>query len=236
MKSIGIVGAMAEEIALIKEKTDIISSREIVGIEFHVGKMHGNSVVLVCSGIGKVNAAICTQALIDMYGVDYIINVGVAGALSTELEIGDIVISSDVVQHDMDVTFLGYEPGYIFGINEIYVECDAGTRDLLIKAADSLDSVSIHVGTVASGDQFVYKDEQRRFITEHFNALCVEMEGASIGHVCKMNNVPFCVVRAISDSANDDSVISFNEFMEIAADISTHITTEYLNLICAGKE
>jgi len=222
---------MAEEIALIKEKTDIISSREIVGLEFHVGKMHGNSVVLVCSGIGKVNAAICTQALIDMYGVDYVINVGVAGALSTELTIGDIVISSDVVQHDMDCVGFGYEPGIIPRLETSFFKADAELVRMAHEACEAVADKKAIVARIASGDQFVSDSESKSRIWGTFKAHCVEMEGAAIAQTAWLNKIPFVIIRAISDKANEEATVSFDKFVEIAAKKSSDAVEEMVKSI-----
>lgn len=156
MKTIGIIGAMAEEIAFLKEKIEIVTTKSVIGLQFYVGKYCGNSIVLVISGIGKVNAAVCTQVLIDHFGVDYVINTGVAGAVNAELRIGDILISTDAVQHDMDVSALGDPIGTIPRLAESYFKAD----ELMVRlaqeaAAETAENFKIMLGRVASGDQFI---------------------------------------------------------------------------------
>lgn len=231
MKNIGIIGAMSEEIILIKNKIDIISSKEIIGLEFHMGKMHGNSVVLVSSGIGKVNAAICTQTLIDMYGVDYIINVGVAGALSPELNIGDIVISSDVVHHDMDCVGFGYEPGIIPRLKTSFFAADAELLSMAQEACEAVAGQKTFVARIASGDQFVSDSLVKSRIWSTFKAYCVEMEGAAIAQTAWLNKIPFVIIRAISDKANEEATVSFDKFVEIAARNSSDVVEEIIKAI-----
>ena len=231
MKNIGIIGAMNEEIVLLKEKADIISSKEIVGLEFHMGKMHGNSVVLVCSGIGKVNAAVCTQLLIDMYGVDYVINVGVAGALVKELNIGDIVISSDVVQHDMDCCGFGYEPGIIPRLGCSFFVADPELVRMAREACESVTKKKAIVARIASGDQFISDSAAKSRIRNTFKACCVEMEGAAIAQTSWLNKIPFVIIRAISDKANEEATVAFDKFVKIAAKNSSDAVEEIVKAI-----
>jgi len=231
VKNIGIIGAMAEEIALIKEKMDIISSKEIVGLEFHMGKMHGKTVVLVCSGIGKVNAATCTQALIDMYGVDYIINVGVAGGLAAELDIGDVVISSDLVHHDMDCVGFGYEPGIIPRLETSFFVADAELVRIAKEACEAVTDKKAFVARIGSGDQFVSDSQAKARIWNTFEAYCVEMEGAAIAQTAFLNKIPFVVIRAISDKANEEATVSFDKFVAMAAKNSSDTVEEIVKAI-----
>jgi len=222
---------MAEEIALIKEKMDIISSKEIVGLEFHMGKMHGKTVVLVCSGIGKVNAATCTQALIDMYGVDYIINVGVAGGLAAELDIGDVVISSDLVHHDMDCVGFGYEPGIIPRLETSFFVADAELVRIAKEACEAVTDKKAFVARIGSGDQFVSDSQAKARIWNTFEAYCVEMEGAAIAQTAFLNKIPFVVIRAISDKANEEATVSFDKFVAMAAKNSSDTVEEIVKAI-----
>lgn len=229
MKIIGIIGAMEEEIASLKSKMELVTAKNIVGIDFYMGKMNGKSVVLVRSGIGKVNAAICTQVLIDLYAVDYIINVGVAGAISKELSIGDVVISKDVVHHDMDCTSFGYEQGIIPRMTESFFTAD----ELLIKIArecgeEALPNKAIHVNRIASGDKFVSSNEDKQKIWSAFKAFCVEMEGAAIAQTCFLNKIPFIVIRAISDKADDSAGVSFDKFVLEAAKTSSELVEKMI--------
>lgn len=156
MKTIGIIGAMDEEVAFIKEISEIISAKNILGLDFFVGKYGSNSVVIVKCGIGKVNAAACTQVLIDHFAVDCVINVGVAGGIFADLKIGDVVISTDAVQHDMDVSALGDPIGTIPRMDESYFKADEELIELAEKAGETLEGHNVYKGRVASGDQ-VYK-------------------------------------------------------------------------------
>ena len=162
MRTIGIIGAMEEEISFLREKMDIVTTKSVVGLTYYVGRYEGNNVVLVKSGIGKVNAAVCTQAMIDHFGVDYIINTGVAGGLSPELHVGDILISVDAVQHDMDTSAFGDPIGVIPRMAESYFKADEALVELAQEAAKTCGlDCRIITGRVASGDQFFATKEAR---------------------------------------------------------------------------
>lgn len=213
---IGIIGAMDIEVQALKEMMDNPQVEKISSVEFYSGKIMNIDTVVAVAGVGKVNAAVCAQTMILKYAPDYIINTGVAGGLSPELEIGDIAVADKVCEHDMDTSPVGDELGFITGINKVYMECDKDIVKLMYDAANAVDDIKAISGTVASGDQFIASDAQRNFIKENFNAIAAEMEGASIGHVCTMNGVKFGVLRAISDGANSDSVIDFPTFTKMA--------------------
>ena len=213
---IGIIGAMDIEVQALKEMMDNPQVEKISSVEFYSGKIMNIDTVVAVAGVGKVNAAVCAQTMILKYAPDYIINTGVAGGLSPELEIGDIAVADKVCEHDMDTSPVGDELGFITGINKVYMECDKDIVKLMYDAANAVDDIKAISGTVASGDQFIASDAQRNFIKENFNAIAAEMEGASIGHVCTMNGVKFGVLRAISDGANSDSIIDFPTFTKMA--------------------
>ncbi|MEE1224258.1 MAG: 5'-methylthioadenosine/adenosylhomocysteine nucleosidase [Clostridia bacterium] len=213
---IGIIGAMDIEVQALKEMMDNPQVEKISSVEFYSGKIMNIDTVVAVAGVGKVNAAVCAQTMILKYAPDYIINTGVAGGLSPELEIGDIAVADKVCEHDMDTSPVGDELGFITGINKVYMECDKDIVKLMYDAANAVDDIKAISGTVASGDQFIASDAQRNFIKENFNAIAAEMEGASIGHVCTMNGVKFGVLRAISDGANSDSVVDFPTFTKMA--------------------
>ncbi|MFV0315230.1 MAG: 5'-methylthioadenosine/adenosylhomocysteine nucleosidase [Anaerotignum sp.] len=218
MKTIGIIGAMEEEILCLKEKIEIITIKKVVGLSYYIGRFNGNNIVLVRSGIGKVNAAICAQAMIDHFGVDYILVLGVAGALISDLKIGDIVISTDAVQHDMDTSVLGDPVGTIPRMAESYFKADEELISLAKKAAEEIPhDYQIMTGRIASGDQFVSTKEGKAKIRKDVQGVCAEMEGAAIAHACWLNNIPYLVVRAISDGAGEDANISFEKFCTMAA-------------------
>lgn len=214
---IGILGAMDIEIEYLKEKIDITLTKNICNIDFYVGKIGNNQVTLAKCGIGKVNAAIATQLMINYFDVDGIINIGVAGSLSNNLNISDIVISKDLVQHDFDTTGVGDKLGYISGTGKIFFEADETLINKTFEIAKDILSSNVVIGRIASGDQFVYKEEQKKAIVKNFDPLCVEMEGCAIAQACHINNMPFLVIRAISDKADGSSTVDFNEFKKIAA-------------------
>ena len=199
--TIGLIGAMDIEIQTIKEDMNVISAKNIVGLDFYMGTLNGQSIVLVRSGWGKVNAAVCTQILIDMYAVDMIINIGVAGAIAPDLHIGDTVISDDLVQHDFDTTAVGDEISSVIGSKTCYFKADDQLIKLAFDAARSLD-LNVCMGRVASGDKFVSSPEEKERIWKIFKAKCCEMEGAAIAQTCFLNKIPFVVLRSISDNAD----------------------------------
>lgn len=205
MKTIGIIGAMEEEIENIKPNIDIISTKNIVGLDFYMGKMGKNNVVLVRSGIGKVNASICAQVLIDLYAVDCIINVGVAGAINKELKIGDIVIASDVMHHDMDTTFFGDELGIIPRMEESCFKSDDELIKIAFEVCENEISNTVYTGRIVSGDQFICDIEKKNKISSYFKAYCVDMESAAIGQTCYLNKIPFLAIRSISDGSDENN-------------------------------
>ena len=221
MKTIGIIGAMEQEIAFIKSEMDITSVDNISGLDFYVGKLFNKNTVLVRCGIGKVNAAVCCQALIDSYGPGYIINTGAAGSISNELDIGDIVISKDLVMHDFDITPI--MPDYKG--QEKYMQADPGLIELAKTEAARVEEkgIKVYVGRIATGDRFICETEIKEKIWEEYEALCVEMEGAAVAQACQMNKVPFVIVRAVSDKADEGASISLEEFVTSAAENSCEI-------------
>ncbi len=200
MKTIAIIGALEEEINSIKSEMEIISAKNIVGLDFIMGKMFGNSVVLVRSGVGKVNAAVCSQILIDMYAVDYIINIGFARTLSGELVNGDIVISDDAFYYDFDTVSLGVPKGEIYRMDESFFKADSELIEMASKAASETGKNFV-VGRIASGDKFISDISERNEIKNEFKAVCVEMESAAIAHTCYLNKIPFVIVCLIFDDS-----------------------------------
>jgi adenosylhomocysteine nucleosidase len=221
MSSIGIIGAMDEEIEVLKSKMEIIQVKNIINTNFYMGVMAGNNIILVKSGIGKVNSAICAQILIDMYGVDYIINTGVAGAISSELNVGDIVISKDLVHHDFD-SLDG--AGIISRMEESFFKADEYLIDIAKSACENiLNENKFFVERIATGDIFVQSKELKDKIFKEFKAFCTEMEGASIAQTCYLNKIPFIVIRAISDKSDDSAQVSFEKFVVEAAQKSSSV-------------
>lgn len=227
---IGIIGAIEQEVEGLKAIMENAETKTVSSVEFCSGKINGVEAVVAVAGVGKVNAAVCAQSMILTYSPNIVINVGAAGGLSEGLGIGDIAIASSVVEHDMDTTPIGDPRGLISGIDKVYMECDKDIAALMERAAKSI-GLNFETGVIASGDQFISSQEQREFIIGEFNAIAAEMEGASIGHVCTMNNVPFGVLRAISDGANSDSVMDYPAFAKLAAENSVKIISYMLREI-----
>ena len=224
---IGIIAAMVPEIEKVKAAMTDMETRTVSGIEFVSGKLYGKDAVVAKCGIGKVFAALCAQTMILTYSPEYIINIGVGGTLTDKLSIGDIAISSDVVQHDMDTSPLGDPVGLVSGINIVHFPASERLTASLAAAADKL-GINRLIGTVASGDQFIASKERKQFIRESFGAIACEMEGAAVGHVCYVNSVPFAVLRAISDSADDSSHMDYGEFVLLAAERSFGVISEFI--------
>ena len=222
---IGIIGAMQPEVeeliaTLTRVKTDTVGT-----LTFHRGKLGKKSVVIAKCGVGKVFAAACAEAMIIKYAPKLIINTGVGGAIETGLKVGDVLVADKLVQHDMDTSPLGDPKGFISGIGKVFFEADSRAAVLVGNIAKEL-SLTCHRGTVASGDVFVASPEQKERIKADFGASVCEMEGAAIAHVAYVNATPCCVIRAISDSADESSSMSYQEFLPLAAKNSAQITVE----------
>ncbi|MCH5210763.1 MAG: 5'-methylthioadenosine/adenosylhomocysteine nucleosidase [Oscillospiraceae bacterium] len=228
---IGIIGAMELEVQALKNLMDNAEVKKISSIEFYKGSINGMETVVAVAGVGKVNAAVCAQTMILKYSPDILINVGVAGGLHEDLKIGDIAVADAVVERDMDTTPIGDPKGFVSGIDMVEMECNKTISDTLALSAAKLEGISVKRGIIATGDQFISTEEQRNQIISEFGAIAAEMEGASIGHVCIMNGIPFSVLRAISDGANDDSVIDYPTFAKMAAENSIKIILEFLKNI-----
>jgi len=209
----GIIGAMEEEVAKLKAEMTRVTETKKAGMNFLKGKLFDKDVVVVRSGIGKVNAAICTQILVDDFKIDRVINTGVAGGLHSELEVGDIVISSDALYHDFDVTGFGYKEGVIPRMETSTFTAD---MELATKAKDICNKVNpdikCFIGRVVSGDEFVSTNEKKTWLVDKFNGYCTEMEGCGIAHAAYLNNIPFIIVRAISDKADGSAKVDYSEF------------------------
>lgn len=224
---IGIIAAMQIELMHLKGIMEDIKCENVSGVEFISGVISGKKVVAAVCGIGKVFSAICAEAMILKYNPSVIVNIGVAGSLSKKLNTTDIAIAKSVVHHDLDTSPLGDPVGLISGINIINIECDKDVVSLLEKSVGKLNINNI-TGVIASGDQFVATTERKTFIKENFDAIACEMEGASIGHVCYVNNVKFGVLRAISDSADEGSDMLYEEFAPIAAKNSFEVIKNFI--------
>lgn len=213
MNRIGIIGAMEEEVVQLKAKMQVEKIVERACMEFYQGILNGKEVVVVRSGIGKVNAGICTQILADTFQVDAIINTGIAGSLQAEINIGDLVISSDAVQHDMDAREFGYERGQIPRMDTLSFPAD---KELIAAAAAACQKVnpeiSTFVGRVVTGDQFIASRQVKDEIKSWTEGLCTEMEGAAVAQVAYLNQIPFVILRAISDKADDSATVDYPTF------------------------
>ena len=228
MKRYGIIAAMQEEMQAIKE---IMTEREEIHIHeliFIKGKIEKSNVVLVETGVGKVNASRVTQILIDRFDIIGVINVGSAASANSELKIGDIVVGDKLVQHDFDITAFGHPKGYISNIGQ-YVESDIELLNKMKQAIEKLENseFKIKIGTIASGDIFCTEIKMKDKIRSKFNADAIEMEGAAIAQVCELDEVPFIVIRSISDTPNGNNEITFDEFLEVAAKRCARIMIEF---------
>ncbi|TYP72696.1 5'-methylthioadenosine/adenosylhomocysteine nucleosidase [Paenibacillus methanolicus] len=219
-KKIGIIGAMVEEIELLHQHVEKTGSFTKAGITYVEGKFHGREVVFCKSGVGKVNAAVCTQLLIDG-GVDCVLFTGVAGAVDPDLNIGDIVVSSSCLQHDMDVTPLGFARGHIPFQDVSEWQADASLVELAIAASERHFPGRSVQGKVLSGDQFIASRDTVRSLYEDLGGACAEMEGAALAQVCAMNEIPFVVIRAMSDKADGSAHVNFAEFT-VEASVNSH--------------
>ena len=210
---IGIIFAMNEELNALKKYLSINRINKIYELEFFEGVIENTECVLVECGIGKVNAARCTQVLIDNYDLDYIFNIGVAGGVSSDLKVGDIVVGEKLVQHDFDITAFDHEKGYVPNIGGKFIN----TSDYLVNLSKKSD-ISVKYGVIASGDIFCTDVNMSNKINNKFNALCVEMEGAAVAQVCYLCKIPFLIIRSISDVPNNENHITFDEFLLDASD------------------
>lgn len=224
---LGIIGAMDVEVQQIKDKVANPVITEIAGTEFVCGFIDDVMICVAQCNPGKVNAALCTQAMIDKFDVDKIINIGVACSLSKDVVIKNIVVANDVCEYDIDITALGEPRGYINGLGKIKIETDDEISEKLSEIAIN-SGETVHRGTIASGDTFIADDDLKSMISTTFNAICGEMEGAAIGHVCNANNIPFAVLRSISDGGDENSLIDYPTFKKIAAEKSTAIILKYI--------
>lgn len=218
MNKIGIIGAMELEVAELKSKMEVKNIVEKAGMKFHEGILNGKDAVIVQCGFGKVNAGICAQILVDLFGIGAVINTGAAGSLRTEINIGDIVISTDTCEHDMDVGGLGFAPGIIPQMEESFFKAD---RTLVEKAKEVCAKVNpeigVYEGRVVSGDQFISDSDTKDRLVKFFGGYCAEMEGAAVAHAAFLNKIPYVVIRAISDKADGSAYMDFPEFERMAA-------------------
>ncbi len=218
MKTFGIIAAMQEEMQEIEKIMQYKENIKLYNLNIIKGKINEYNIVLVEAGVGKVNAGRVTQILIDNFKIDAIINVGSAGSATDELNIGDIVIGKKLVQHDFDITAFGHQKGYISNVGQ-FIESD---DKLVLKMKQTIEKIEkdefkIKIGTIASGDIFCTESKMREKIRNKFNADAIEMEGAAIAQVCKLDEIPFIVIRSISDKPNGKNEITFEQFLEKAS-------------------
>lgn len=230
--TIGIIGAMDKEIENILTDMQVITNKMAMGLNFYIGTLPGssNSVILVKSGIGKVNAALCAQILIDLFAVDQIINVGIAGGMADGMKVGDIAISAEAMYHDFDTSALGDEPGEISGMDTSVFKADA---ELVRIAKESVEEINYpcYVGRVVSGDQFIGDDSVKNNIKKMFAPVCCEMEGAAIAHACYLNKIPFVIIRAISDNADGSGDVDYESFSTSSALVAAKIVKTMISRI-----
>lgn len=232
MDLIGIIGAMEEEVLTLKDKMEIQEVRSIASLDFFVGELKNRKVVVVQAGIGKVNAAVCTQILIDVFYVDAIVNTGVAGALSDKLEIGDVIISRDAAQHDFDATSFDYKIGEIPRMDTSVFKADEHMVKLAERASDVLSSnIQVYTERIVSGDQFIADPKRKKEIIRDFNGFCTEMEGAAVAQTCHLNRTPFVIIRSVSDKADESADMNFAEFTKMAALNSCKMIERMLELV-----
>ena len=229
---IGIIGAMEEEVEALKEAMEIRKTEEVAGMVFCEGVLCGKDAVVVRSGIGKVNAGICAQILVDYFDVDMLINTGIAGSLDARIDIGDMVISTDAVHHDMDATIFGDPAGQVPRMDTLAFPAD-GVLVEKAKAANEKANPEIRTftGRVASGDQFISSAEAKERIVSMFNPLCTEMEGAGIAQAAYLNKVSYVIIRAISDKADNSAVMDYPEFERQAITHSVRLMKELVTLL-----
>lgn len=230
MNTLGIIAAMQEEMNEIKKIMNNVQEKTIYELKFYEGTINNKNIVLVESGVGKVNAARTTQVLIDNYKIDAIINVGSAGSANQELQIGDIVIGKTLVQHDFDITAFGHPKGYISNVGE-RIKSDENLIKSMEQTIEKLQNkeFKIKIGTIASGDIFCTEPKMKGKIRDKFNADAIEMEGAAIAQVCKLDNMPILVIRSISDSPNGNNNITFDQYLETASKRCAEILNQFFN-------
>ncbi len=228
--TIAIIGAMEEEVALLRDAMEVEEVRTIAHVEFTKGKLNHRDVVLLKSGIGKVNVAIATTLLFEHYNIDYVINTGSAGGLHEEANIGDVVISTGTLYHDVDVTGFNYAYGQVPGMPAIY----ESNVSLVKKVESILDKIGKNywLGTIGTGDSFINRLDQMELIKKNCpSVIAIEMEAAAVAQVCHHYEKPFIIVRALSDIAGKESHISFNEFLTVAAKESSEMVAELVSMI-----
>lgn len=229
---LGIIGAMDVEVASLKEKMGNPSVIVKAGMEFCEGVLEGLPTVVVQCGVGKVNAAMCAQILCSNFEVTHLVNTGIAGSLLAALDIGDLVISKDAIHHDFDLRFWGRPIGQVPGVDVTAFPADEAMIQLAFAAAEGVNPGHTKIGRVASGDQFICSKEQKEKIIADTQGICAEMEGASIAHTAYRNGIPFVIIRAISDKADDSAEMDYPTFEAIAAQRCAQVTMNLAKQLC----
>lgn len=237
MKKLGIIGAMTVEVETLKAHMTDRKLTNRAGMEFCEGKLSGLDAVVVQCGVGKVNAALCVQILCDCFSVTHVVNTGVAGSLNAVLDIGDLVVSTDAVYHDFDCNTLNpaYKVGQVPGLSVWSFPADPELKELAFAASEFVNPGHTQLGTVASGDQFICNREVKERIIANTGAVCTEMEGAAIAHAAWRNGVPFVILRAISDKADDSAEMDYPTFEAIAAKRCAAVTEQLADQLLASK-
>ena len=227
--TIGIIGAMEEEVTLLKSAMTIEETVEYASMIFCKGILCGKQVVIVKSGIGKVNAGICAQILVDKFNVEVLINTGIAGSLDAAIDIGDMVISTDLVEHDMDASIFGDPIGQIPRMDTFSFPADPALVEKAKAAnAEANPDIKTFTGRIVSGDQFICDKEVKDKLVENFHPLCTEMEGAAIGQAAYLNEIPFVILRAISDKADNSAEMDYPTFEKKAAEHCAKLVEEFI--------
>lgn len=229
MSKIGIIGAMDLEVDALKAQMNLRKELTRAGMTFCEGTLNGTEVVIVKSGIGKVNAGICVQILADLFDVTHVINTGIAGSLNAELNIGDILISTDAIYHDFDTTIFGYAPGQVPGTQTAAFVADKHMAELAVESCKTVNpDITCRMGRVVTGDQFISSKEVKEHLIKDFGGYCAEMEGCAIAHAATANNLPFVIVRAISDKADDSAEMDYPTFERAAAKHSAALVADFV--------
>ena len=232
IQKIGIIGAMEEEVEALRGKMEDPQKTTRASMDFYSGRLNGMEAVIVRSGIGKVNAGICTQILADLFQVDAVINTGIAGSLKAEINIGDIVVSTDALQHDMDAREFGYPIGQVPRMDTLTFPADPEIRKKAARICKEVNpEIQVFEGRIVSGDQFVADKEQKNRIIENTQGWCTEMEGTAIGQAAYLNKIPYLVIRAISDKADDSAHVDYPTFEKQAIIHSVNLVEALLPLL-----
>lgn len=226
---IGIIGAMEEEVAVLKTSMEVDEVVNYASMEFCKGTLCGKQVVIVRSGIGKVNAGICAQILADKFNVDKIIHTGIAGSLDAQIDIGDVVVSTDLVEHDMDATLFGDPLGQVPRMDTFSFPADPELVEKAVAANEEANpDIKTFTGRIVSGDQFVSSPEVKEKLVAHFQAKCTEMEGAAVAHAAYLNKISCVIIRAISDKADNSATMDYPTFEKLAIERSVRLVKNLL--------